>query len=197
LPGIVQALLHRGDRHLEKEGDLLLGMAPEVEKSGHQPQALGQRADRCLHLLFHLAPLGPLHRPFVVGRHSGHRFERRQRHAPPDDPVAVLEHDPPEPARKRLRRAQLRQQPVRIDKRLLGRVLGQVEVTEHGVGVPARHALETSHQLRERRHVSRSGPDDQRPHLFHFFADPVSEGLLLYRPTSPGRGYRTGSAIPS
>ena len=75
--------------------------------------------------------------------------------------LALAEDDLAEPAGEGRGGAQLRQAGVRADERLLGRVLGQVEVAQQGIGVPHGHVLEAAHDGFVRVQVAGAGAVDQ------------------------------------
>ena len=58
----------------------------------------------------------------------------------------MLEHDLPQPGRERRRMPQLNQVRVRLEKGLLGGILGQMHIAEVGIGVAHSHVLKSLHQ---------------------------------------------------
>ena len=65
---------------------------------------------------------------------------------PASEPVTVLVDDALEPGRECKRLMQGRQALVRLDERLLGGILCQVEVVQDGIGVTVGHVLKTADQ---------------------------------------------------
>ena len=89
----------------------------------------------------------------------GHALERqRLRPLAAREPVAVFEHDSPQPSRERVRCPQIGQPAVGVDEGLLRHVLSEVEVAEDRVGVSVGHVLELADDPAEGLEVTRARP---------------------------------------
>ncbi|MEJ2330915.1 MAG: hypothetical protein P8Z33_13895 [Gammaproteobacteria bacterium] len=132
----------------EKVSDLVLGVPINVVERGGLALAGGQAADGLERPLPFFPLLGDL---FRAGAGCGDRLSGIHQHGldalAAGEAVAVLKHDALEPAGKGARLAQVGQAVVRLDERLLSRVLGQLKVAQDRVGVSVGHVLEPAHDL--------------------------------------------------
>ncbi len=149
----------------------------------------GQHARLALVLLVGQGGLGP------IRGQLGDHVQRDRLDAPAAREAAALrEDDALEPAGEGLGLAQLVEVAPGRQERLLGRVLGQVKVAQHGIGIGVGEILEAAHDLAERLALLGAGgarrrrPGYQRSDLFH--RSSLHPGLTwLYR-QEPRSGYK-------
>ena len=164
----VQAAFDRPGRHLDESGNLLLGIAAEVEERGHDLLIFGQTVDGRPHALPQLVALDYFGRLWQPRRGLLRRVQgQRGQVFPARQAVAVLEHDAPEPGREGDGLSQGGQAQVSLDERFLGRILRQVEVAEQGEGIGVGHPLESADDLAEGFRIAGPGAFDQHREIFH------------------------------
>ncbi len=117
-------------------------MLADVEQRHDGAVLFGQQLDRLPDAILGLVRFRRLCRA-GIGCDQFRHLGQRQRAAPaiPAHTIHLLEHDPPEPARKGCRFAQHWQIVVGGDERFLGGIFGQGQIAQQRVAIAHRHIL--------------------------------------------------------
>ena len=175
----MQAVVDRRHGDIQVRGDFSLGKGVDVEEPGDLALGVRQGEERLLQLLFALLDFETGGRTSIVRCDPIRCLGIDDRlFFPAGHAVAVGEEDAAQPARKGEGLLQLIQLQIRLDKRFLGDVFGEVEVSQHGVRVSNRHLLEALDECAVRFHISLAGLLGQCFQLIHVATPRLSEGLL-------------------